>query len=255
MPSIARFASWLAAAMFAVCATVAARAQSPPAHYETPTWPDQRVAARNVPPAAATQHRPPSGSAAPRLLSPQQVPPRDHTQLATRTSNTQPVAANGPLPLPPRSGDAPAPQGPGAAPPWASVAMNLGLVLGLFLVVAWALRRGGPKGSGLLPSEALTVLGRAQLAGRQQVYLVRCGNKLVLVSPTPSGVEALTEITDPAEVQRLQNLCHPGEAAPGSWRQFFSSIARTPRSLDLHGRETLDPMDFRHLDAGEHYTA
>jgi len=51
------------------------------------------------------------------------------------------------------------------------------------------------------------VLGRAPLANRQQAHLLRCGNKLLLVSAGTAGTEPLTEITDPAEVERLTELC------------------------------------------------
>jgi hypothetical protein len=70
-----------------------------------------------------------------------------------------------------------------------------------------------PGSIGLLPREALEVLGRAPLAGRQQVHLVRLGSKLVLISVTPAGAEALSEVTEPDEVQRLVGLCRQGQSA------------------------------------------
>jgi flagellar biogenesis protein FliO len=88
-----------------------------------------------------------------------------------------------------------------------SVVGSLGAVLGLFFVLAWAMRRGASGSPALLPKEALEVLGRAPLAGRQQVYLVRLGNKLLLVSVSQAGVETLSEVTEPDEVQRLAGLC------------------------------------------------
>jgi hypothetical protein len=74
---------------------------------------------------------------------------------------------------------------------------------------------------GSLPSEVFEVLGRAPLANHQQAQLVRCGSKLLLVSvnATSGGVRTLTEITDPAEVDRLIDLC----------RQVRGSRAATAR--------------------------
>ena len=50
----------------------------------------------------------------------------------------------------------------------------LALVLGLFFLVVWALRRASPNSSATLPGEVLETLGRAPLANRQQVLMLRC---------------------------------------------------------------------------------
>lgn len=89
----------------------------------------------------------------------------------------------------------------------ATVLGSLGVVVGLFLLMAWMVRRGMPKQAGAVPREAVEVLGRVPLAGKLQMHLIRCGNKIVLVSATPTGIEALTEISDPEEVDRVAGLC------------------------------------------------
>jgi flagellar biogenesis protein FliO len=88
-----------------------------------------------------------------------------------------------------------------------TVVASLVLVLGIFFAVAWMFRRVMPPSAGPLPTEAFEVLGRGHLANRQQAHLLRCGNKLLLVSAGATGVTPLTEITDAAEVDRLTNLC------------------------------------------------
>jgi flagellar protein FliO/FliZ len=105
---------------------------------------------------------------------------------------------------------------------------SLALVVGVFLALVWLLRRAAPAGAALLPSAAFEVLGRAPLANRQQAHLLRCGNKLLLISAGAAGTEPLTEITDPAEVDRLTELC----------RQAQPSIATTVlgRLLGQKGR-------------------
>jgi flagellar protein FliO/FliZ len=90
---------------------------------------------------------------------------------------------------------------------------SLALVLGLFFAIAWAFRRLLPPGAGPLPPEVFEMLGRVPLAGRQQMHLLRCGGKLLLVSVGVAGVSTLTEITDPAEVERLTNLCRQARPA------------------------------------------
>lgn len=84
---------------------------------------------------------------------------------------------------------------------------GLAIVLGLFLLCAWLVRRTGPKPTTPLPREAVAVLGRTPLAGSHFAHLVQFGNKLVLVSISPDNVSTLAEITDPHEVHRLLGLC------------------------------------------------
>ena len=89
-------------------------------------------------------------------------------------------------------------EGRSAAWPWC---------LGFSSLAVWVFRRASPPGPACFRAEAFEVLGRAPLANRQQAHLLRCGNKLLLVSAGAAGVEPLTEITDPAEVDRLTDLC------------------------------------------------
>lgn len=88
-----------------------------------------------------------------------------------------------------------------------SVLGSLGVVLGLFLMMAWLMRRGLPKQGRMLPREAVESLGRIPFPGRQQGQLLRVGNKLILVSFSNSGADVIAEITDPLEVDRLSGLC------------------------------------------------
>lgn len=88
-----------------------------------------------------------------------------------------------------------------------TVLASLGLVLGLFMGMAWLMRRGMPKQGRLLPREAVESLGRIPFPGRQQGQLLRVGNKIVLVSFSNTGADVITEITDPLEVDRLSGLC------------------------------------------------
>ena len=99
---------------------------------------------------------------------------------------------------------------------------SLAIVVGLFLLLTWVLRRGMPKQTPLLPQGILEVLGRAPLVGRQQVHLVRLGNKLLLIAVTPGGIETLTEVTDPAEIDRLAGICQ--QANPYSASKSFNQL-------------------------------
>lgn len=115
---------------------------------------------------------------------------------------------------------------PGGLQSIGTVGGSLAVVLGIFFLIAWVLRRASPNGFATLPAEAFEVLGRAALANRQQVHLLRCGNKLLLVSVTATGMETLTEITDPAEVDRLANLCRQtrSKGAATALRRVFGRV-------------------------------
>jgi len=138
---------------------------------------------------------------------------------------------------PPGESSQPGEQGRGTGPGSAvTVVGALGLVLGIFLLTAWGIRRAAPQSLHPLPAEVFEALGRAPLAGRQQAHLLRLGNKLVLVSLSPAGAETLTEITDPVEVDRVAGLCR--QTQPGSatavFRQVFEQFApRRPSAREV----------------------
>lgn len=116
-----------------------------------------------------------------------------------------------------------------------TVVTALAIVLGAFLLFAWALRRGGKNSGtrrGLLPADAVSVLGRVPLAARQFADLLRVGNKLVLVAQTPSGPTTLTEITDPMEVDRLVGMCQQfdPQSTTKAFEQVFQQLSSEPTS-------------------------
>ncbi len=166
-----------------------------------------------------------------------------------RGAPRSPGAANREIPLSPPASDSRRTVGGNEMPALATGAASLGIVLGLFLVVVWAVRRGLPKGAGMLPSEAVEVLGRASLIGKQNVHLVRCGGKLLLVCISPGSVQTLTEITDPDEVERLTGLCQPKRGATASFRQTFEQFGGKQQARYL-SEEQAEEMTFGALDAG-----
>lgn len=114
-----------------------------------------------------------------------------------------------------------------------TVGGSLALVIGLFLVVSWCLQRGSPKQNQRLPKEAIEVLGQAPLAGRQQMQLVRLGNKLLLLAVTPgSDAKPLAEISAPEEVELLLAMCRQNQrgSATASFQQTLHELSqgRTP---------------------------
>jgi flagellar biogenesis protein FliO len=121
---------------------------------------------------------------------------------------------------------------------------GLAVAIGAFLVFAWALRRGGRAMGGRrgnLPADVVSVLGRVPLAARQFAELLRVGNKLVLVSLTPTGAETLTEVTDPVEVDRLVGLCqqHDPHSTSQAFEQVFRQLSGEAAPGGFLGNESL----------------
>jgi flagellar biogenesis protein FliO len=110
-----------------------------------------------------------------------------------------------------------------------TVITSLAVVLGLFAIVVWFARRANPKGYATLPGEVVETLGRAPLSGRQEMHLVRVGKKLLLLSVTQTGAETLTEITDPAEIDRLAGICqqHQPGSITASFREVFAQMGNS----------------------------
>jgi flagellar biogenesis protein FliO len=121
---------------------------------------------------------------------------------------------------------------------FSSAGAGLAIVVGLFLACTWLLRRGGPKPTGALPTEAFAVLGRAPLTAQSFAQLLRIGNKLVLVAVTADGAHPLAEVNDPAEVDRIAGLClgaKPGGSS-AEFQQVLAELSREPARGFL-GRE------------------
>ncbi|HEX3871704.1 MAG TPA: flagellar biosynthetic protein FliO, partial [Pirellulales bacterium] len=98
---------------------------------------------------------------------------------------------------------------------------SLGIALGLFFIGAWFVRRSVPSSAQSVPTEVVELLGRVPLMNRQQAQLIRVGNKMVLVAISPAGAHTITEVTDPAEVDRMAEACRTarGPASGDTFRR------------------------------------
>lgn len=119
----------------------------------------------------------------------------------------------------------------------------LTIVIGAFLLFTWAMRRAGRMSArrSELPADVVSVLGRVPLAPRQFAELLRVGNKLVLVSLTATGAEPLTEVTDPAEIDRLVGLCQQNNpySTTKAFEQVFQQMTSETAPAGFLGKESL----------------
>lgn len=119
-----------------------------------------------------------------------------------------------------------------------TVAASLAMVIGAFLLLVIALRRGNSRHQKSLPSEVFEVLGRKAVNHKTQLQLLRIGSKLVLVSVTSDGMETVSEIDQPAEVDRIAGLCRQKHAGSitRSFAEILGGAATSPEELTARRR-------------------
>jgi flagellar biogenesis protein FliO len=201
--------------------------------------PERSIADR---PHSAARHTVHLQETQPTAASPQPAAPPASDSASTQSRRLPPPgdALSGTPPQRAIAGGSGTPRG--GLPSLTTALAGLAFVLGLFLLFAWLLKRSLPKSAAPLPTEVVEVLGRVPLAARNFAHLVRLGNKLVLVSISSAGIETLSEITDPAEVDRLAGICE--QSRPTSSSQAFRGV------LQSFARETggADPRSAGELD-------
>ncbi len=95
------------------------------------------------------------------------------------------------------------------AVPALTVTSSLAVVLGLFAGLVWLTRKFGSRSmnQGAVPKEVLSSLGSTPLDSRTRITMLRCGNRILVVAQTATGLHPLSEITDPDEVRELTAAC------------------------------------------------
>jgi flagellar biogenesis protein FliO len=97
----------------------------------------------------------------------------------------------------------------GGGPDYKRILGALGIVLGGYFALVWLLRFISPAVNTHLPRDVFEVLGKTGFGNRQHLQLVRLGNKLLLLLESAEGIQPIAEVTDPAEVEHLVDLCDP----------------------------------------------
>ena len=112
------------------------------------------------------------------------------------------------------------------AGPAITVTSSLAVVLGLFAALIWLTRKFGGRsaGQGAIPKDVVQNLGSVSIDPRTQVMLLRCGQRILIIARTNTGVHALGEITDVDEVSRLTAACLSDS------KQAFASALQTIES-------------------------
>jgi len=81
-----------------------------------------------------------------------------------------------------------------------------------------------------IPREAVDVLGRRTLDPRNSVYVVQVGSKILLLGSSATGMNTLSEITDPIEVATLTNLCRAEQSKRPDMSNWLAGLFRREES-------------------------
>lgn len=106
-----------------------------------------------------------------------------------------------------------------------SVGGPLLLILAAVFGTAFLWRKHGPGVTPGLPRDAVDPLGRRAIDARQSLLLVRIGSRILVLGSSPAGLQTLSEITDPVEVDLLAGICkRPASSVDGGAVDSFRSL-------------------------------
>ncbi|WP_417389233.1 FliO/MopB family protein [Gimesia sp.] len=155
----------------------------------------------------------------------QPVPQRIERDV--RTAEANPIT---PLDRPKQSGSGSSGESVSKRAPsiWGTFGALL-VVISIILVGAKLFKKHHPLGSAGLPREVMEVLGKKPLDARQTIHFVRCGSRILILGSSPAGLEMLSEVVDPVEVDLITGMCREGAEsarAANSFRNLFQSVQK-----------------------------
>ncbi|MEC7564057.1 MAG: flagellar biosynthetic protein FliO [Planctomycetota bacterium] len=108
----------------------------------------------------------------------------------------------------------------------------LAVVVGIFLIFVWFMKRIHGKTSPSVSGESLELLGQTRINKIHCLHLIRLGQRVLLVSISDQSVTCLSEIHDPVEVAELLHSNGPAAAAPDrTFKRIFSQYEQDPNEL------------------------
>jgi flagellar biogenesis protein FliO len=112
-----------------------------------------------------------------------------------------------------------------------SVLSALAVVVLLIFGAARMWKSHGPRLANAVPGEAAEVLGRCRIEARQSLYLVRLGSRVLVLGSSNGELSALSEVTDPSEVDLIVGQCRSsGGGASSPFTRLFEARQRAERS-------------------------
>lgn len=111
----------------------------------------------------------------------------------------------------------------------------LGVVIALILVGAKLFKKHSPMASASLPREVMEVLGKQPLDAQQSIHFIRCGSRILILGSSPAGLQMLSEVHDPVEVDLISGMCRERNQAARA-NSTFLNLFQTSQSRTEPGR-------------------
>lgn len=160
------------------------------------------------------------------------LPSKRITPLARQKQGNQGQASNG--------------AARGAPSVWGTLGALL-VVISIILVAAKLFKKHSPLVSANLPLEVMEVLGKRPLDARQTIHFVRCGSRILILGSSPAGLEMLSEVLDPVEVDLISGMCRERAQSGRSNSSFMNLFQSTLKKSDQNVRNQA-AADFRQTE-------
>jgi len=98
------------------------------------------------------------------------------------------------------------------------VLLGIALITGILIGLIWYLKKS-PRTKKFFGAGPIKVLSRSHLGPRQTLYLVKAGERVLLIGQGNDGLRTLMEVSDPGEVSRTIAMVEEG--SPGSMSATF----------------------------------
>ena len=92
-------------------------------------------------------------------------------------------------------------------------------MLGLLAVLAWFMKRYGPKAQG--GSAHVRLVGALNLGGRERIMVVEVGDQWIVVGASPGRVNALATMPRQARRRRRTPALHPHQPSASSFAEWL----------------------------------
>jgi len=121
------------------------------------------------------------------------------------------------------------------------------VVISIILIAAKLFKKHHPMASTNLPLEVMEVLGKRPLDARQTIHFIRCGSRILILGSSPAGLEMLSEVLDPVEVDLITGMCRERAQSGRSKTAFLNLFQSTQKESTLRDRnqsvETFHPTE------------
>ena len=150
-------------------------------------------------------------------------------QTSQAVSNNSSLQVDTPIPLKDRSTPATLNKSTGTSssrgePSIVPVTILCGIILIVFWGATYFFKQKNPGYSASLPNEALEILGRKFLDPKTSILFLRCGNRILIVGRSETGLNTLGEISDAYEVDILTGLCKAEHARGTALTDSFKTL-------------------------------